>query len=318
MAKYSCAADATTETCNYANNMGWRYAWWTLGAITVFFCIIRYFFTLHETPKFLLGQNRDADVVATVSAIAHYNGRQTWLSLEAFQHIEKIHGPPTLRATAANSSKARLCLQPFRPSWLRNIFCTRNLRTSTTVLIVIWSLIGIAFPLHGTFVARWLAQHHPATDAFSTSLTFQTYVYTALCAIPGPIVAGFLVETERLGRKRTGAAATLLAGVLSFLYATARTQGDVIAWQCVLAFAQNAVVSLMFQYVSETFAAPIRGTGMGVVGAAARASGLVGALVVALCDSSSSAPVWVGSGCWVVAAGLWMALPYEMRARASN
>ncbi|KKY16016.1 putative sugar transporter [Diplodia seriata] len=319
ISKYSCAADATPETCNYATNMGWRYAWWTLGAITCVFCIIRYFFTLHETPKFLLGQNRDADVVATVTAIAHHNGRQTWLTLDAFQHIEKIHGPPTLRATPANSSKARLCLQPFRPSWLRTLFCTRNLRTSTTVLIVIWSLVGLAFPLHAAFVTRWLAARHPSTNAFSTSLTFQTHVYTALCAIPGPIVAGFLIETERLGRKKTGAAATLLAGVLSFAYASARSKGDVIAWQCVLAFAQNAVVSLMFLYVAETFAAPVRGTGMGVVGAAGRAAGLVGALVVALCESSSSsAPVWVASGCWVVAGALWMALPYEMRARASN
>lgn len=318
MSKYSCASDATTETCHYVNNMGWRYSWWTLGAITVFFCILRYFFHLRETPKFLLGQGRDADVVSTVNAIATFNRRDTWLTLEAFQHIEKIHGPPSLRATRANSSKPRLCLQPFRPSWIKGVFCTRNLTTSTNILIVIWSLVGIALPLHSVFATRYLAAHGVATD-FSTSLTFQTYIYTALCSIPGPIAAAFLIETEYFGRKKTGALASGLAGVMLFLYATARSQGDIIAWSCVASLFQNTVVSLMFTYAPETFAAPIRGTGMGVIGFFARAAGLVAALVAAFTESSGAgAPMWIASACWVVAGALWMGLPYEMRARASN
>ncbi|KAF4308525.1 putative sugar transporter [Botryosphaeria dothidea] len=318
MSKYSCASDATTETCHYVNNMGWRYSWWTLGAITVFFCILRYFFHLRETPKFLLGQGRDADVVSTVNAIATFNRRDTWLTLEAFQHIEKIHGPPSLRATRANSSKLRLCLQPFRPSWIKGVFCTRNLTTSTNILIVIWSLVGIALPLHSVFATRYLAAHGVATDV-STSLTFQTHVYTALCSIPGPIAAAFLIETEYFGRKKTGALASGLAGVMLFLYATARSQGDMIAWTCVASFFQNTVVSLMFTYAPETFAAPIRGTGMGVIGFFARAAGLVAALVAAFTESSGAgAPMWIASACWVVAGALWMGLPYEMRARASN
>ncbi|GME44800.1 putative sugar transporter [Neofusicoccum parvum] len=317
MSKFSCSADATADSCHYVNNMGWRYSWWTLGAITVFFCIIRYFFLMHETPKFLLGQGRDADVVATVNAIAAFNKKETWLTLDAFLQIEKVHGPSTLPTPSPNTPKLRRALLPFRPRWIKGVFCTKRLTTSTNLLIVIWALIGLGLPLHTTFTPRYLAAH--GVPAMSTSLTFQTHIYTALCAIPGPIASAFLIEAEHAGRKKTGAAASAVAGLLLFLHATARSHGDVIAWSCVAAFFQTAVVSLMFTYAPETFAAPIRGTGMGVVGFFGRLTGLVAALVAAFTSGAAGgAPMWVAAACWVVAGLLWLCLPYEMRARASN
>lgn len=321
MTKFSCASDA--ESCTYTNNMGWRYSWWTLGAITIFFCIIRYFFFLHETPKFLLGQGRDAEVVDTVNAIAAFNKKDTWLTLEQFQQIEKVHGP-TATAATPNTTKLRQCLLPFRPRWLKGVFCTKRLTLSTNLLIAIWALIGLALPLHSTFTTRYLAAHArlslPAATA-NTALTFQTHIYQGLCAIPGPLVAAFLIESPALGRKKTGALATLAAAALLFLHATSRSATDLLAWSCVAAFFQNAVVSLMFTYAPETFAAPIRGTGMGVIGFFSRLAGLVAALVAALTESAADAggaAMWVGAACWVVAGLLWFGLPYEMRGRATN
>jgi hypothetical protein len=54
--------------------MGWRYLILTLGAITFFMFICRFFFFhLYESPKFLLSRGRQAEAVATVYGIAHYN-----------------------------------------------------------------------------------------------------------------------------------------------------------------------------------------------------------------------------------------------------
>jgi hypothetical protein len=61
--------------------MGWRYLILTLGAITFFMFICRFFFFhLYESPKFLLSRGRQAEAVATVYGIAHYNKTTTWLT----------------------------------------------------------------------------------------------------------------------------------------------------------------------------------------------------------------------------------------------
>jgi hypothetical protein len=75
---FSCTPGAP---CTKADNWGWRYLILTLGAITFAMFVCRFFlFHLYESPKFLLSRGRQAEAVATVYGIAHYNNTTTWLT----------------------------------------------------------------------------------------------------------------------------------------------------------------------------------------------------------------------------------------------
>jgi hypothetical protein len=68
--------------------MGWRYLILTLGAITFAMFICRFLlFHLYESPKFLLSRGRQAEAVATVYGIAHYNKTTTWLTEDILNYI---------------------------------------------------------------------------------------------------------------------------------------------------------------------------------------------------------------------------------------
>ncbi|KZP19072.1 MFS general substrate transporter [Athelia psychrophila] len=65
---YSCTP--AVETCTYANNKGWRYEMYTCGGLVLVMSILRItVIRLHETPKFLLGQGKDEQVVDILSNI---------------------------------------------------------------------------------------------------------------------------------------------------------------------------------------------------------------------------------------------------------
>jgi hypothetical protein len=66
VADYACADAAT---CTYANNKGWRYEWYTCGAIVLAMSVLRVtVIRLHETPKYLLSTGRDAEVASSLKA----------------------------------------------------------------------------------------------------------------------------------------------------------------------------------------------------------------------------------------------------------
>ena len=89
----SCNVSAPGEACCHkSQSMGWRYFNITLGAITFFMFICRFFFFhLYESPKFLLSRGRQSEAVATVHGIAYSNGRKTWLTEEILNDIGGTH-----------------------------------------------------------------------------------------------------------------------------------------------------------------------------------------------------------------------------------
>lgn len=83
---YSCAVGAAV--CNKADNWGWRYLVLSLGAITFSMFVCRFFFfTLYESPKFLVSRGRQDEAVAAVHGIAYKNKTTTWLTEEILNEI---------------------------------------------------------------------------------------------------------------------------------------------------------------------------------------------------------------------------------------
>ena len=88
LANYSCEKK---EDCTNANNSGWRYTFYTLGSLVFILSIIRMLvIRLKESPKWLLSQNRDAEVVKTIEEIARAGGKPCPLTLEQLQSIGTV------------------------------------------------------------------------------------------------------------------------------------------------------------------------------------------------------------------------------------
>lgn len=80
--------DAGAACCGRANNMGWRYLLFTLGAITLaVFCLRFLVFNFRESPKFLIYQGQDEKAIRVVQHIAKTNGVECRLSLATFEAL---------------------------------------------------------------------------------------------------------------------------------------------------------------------------------------------------------------------------------------
>ncbi len=66
----------TATTCTRADNMGWRYFVIAMGGISLIEFIIRVlFFTIYESPKYLMGKGLDEEAVKVVHEVARRNGK---------------------------------------------------------------------------------------------------------------------------------------------------------------------------------------------------------------------------------------------------
>ncbi|KAK7607253.1 hypothetical protein JOL62DRAFT_559570 [Phyllosticta paracitricarpa] len=86
--------------------------------ITLFLCLVRFCFHLHETPKYLLAQGRDVKVVKTVRSPAVYRSKRSWLSPT---HLRKIEEDleDTAEAFAAPVRGTALGVAGLRRTWIQ-------------------------------------------------------------------------------------------------------------------------------------------------------------------------------------------------------
>lgn len=89
----SCAAELPSckkvasgvECCTKADNMGWRYLMFTLGAISLFVFILRFVvFTFQESPKYLLGKGKDEEALMVLHNVARINRKECHITMETF------------------------------------------------------------------------------------------------------------------------------------------------------------------------------------------------------------------------------------------
>jgi hypothetical protein len=72
--------------------MGWRYVWFANGALVFAMSLARIFvIKLKETPKFLIGEGKDAEVIETLQFIANKYNRPCSLTLEQLEACGDSH-----------------------------------------------------------------------------------------------------------------------------------------------------------------------------------------------------------------------------------
>lgn len=210
MPNFSCPDGAPASGCTYDNNKGWRYVWFTSGALVFVMSIARLtVIRLRETPKYLIGTGNDAECVETLQFIAKKYNRPCSLTLE------KMQACGTNLVSSHASSRFS-----FAEVWvhLKQLFATRRLGLSTSLIWFSWLLIGLAYPLYNVFLPVYLKTRGADFGVTSPSITWRNYALSNLCSIPGPILAGFMCKSGwfwgRRGTMIIGALVTMVSLVL--------------------------------------------------------------------------------------------------------
>lgn len=193
IAGYSCPTDGSVP-CTNDNNMGWRYLFYTCGALVFVLSMARVLvIRFHETPKFLLCQGMDEDVIKTLHDLAQKHNCECSLTLDQLQACGQIH-------SAHAKDKATFAEIGVH---IRGLFSTRTLTFSTLLVWLSWALIGLGYALYYVYLPEYLASRGASAGETSTYITWRNYAITNLCAVPGPIIASFMCELPIFGRKGT-------------------------------------------------------------------------------------------------------------------
>ena len=186
--RFACDPDLP-ELCTKSNNMGWRYIWFGNGGLILLMSIARVtVIRLNETPKFMLGEGKDADVVANLQGIAKRYNRPCDLTIE--------------QLTACGTITSAHRKGPLAETWvhIRGLFVTKKLGLSTSLIWFSWTLIGLAYPLFYVFLPQYLASRGAETGAGSQAEVWRDYFISNTIGIFGPILAGYMCTTP-LGRR---------------------------------------------------------------------------------------------------------------------
>lgn len=179
MPNFSCGDPAKTGiACNWGNNAGWRYVWFTSGAFVFVLSIARVtVLRLRETPKYLVGEGRDEEVVETLQFIAKKYNRTCSLTLEDMQ---------ACGVTGAATNHVRQGSKRFHLSFsevgnhVKGLFSTRKLATSTSLIWFSWLLIGLAYPLFNVFLPQYISTRGVSLGGLSDYEVWRNYAITNL------------------------------------------------------------------------------------------------------------------------------------------
>ncbi|KAI9889701.1 MAG: hypothetical protein M1814_005000 [Vezdaea aestivalis] len=230
----------------YPHDKAWRYTTLTLGAITFLMFICRFFFFhLFESPKFLLSRGRQAESVAVVHGVAYKNKRKTWLTEDI---LNAVGGDPAIVDNQKLSTKdiVRRQLSKFSSERIGPLFATRQLALTTCLIWFCWTTIGMGYPLFNAFLPQYLAQPGKGQPTPSNATIYRNYAITSIVGVPGSIIACYTVDIKYIGRKGTMATATLLSGIMLFLFTISPDSNYQLAFTCVEAFFQNIMYGVLY------------------------------------------------------------------------
>ncbi|KAG9316881.1 MFS general substrate transporter [Chiua virens] len=328
IANYSCNPSILAGECPRSENMGWRYTLFTLGAITFAAFVMRYFvFDLQESPKYLVAQGRDEEALGVLEHIARRNGKTISLTIEEFHKIS-----PSYKVATNWRENLRYSFNDVSLSHIKPLFSTRRLSINTTLIILIWGLIGIAYPLYTSYLPLYLEARGSADGATSLNTTYRNYAIVSILGIPGSLIACWLVDLTRGtgwftigGRKFSLALFTILSSIFMFLFTTSKTPAAVLGYSCANGLVQNAMYGILYAYTPESFPAPHRGTGDALCSALNRIGGFIAPLIKiattpatgSVSANTANGPVFVSAALFLVSGLITLLLPIETAGRGA-
>jgi hypothetical protein len=180
---------------------------YTMGAMIFVMSVARVtVIRLRETPKFLLGQDKDAELVQNLHDLATQYNRTCSITLEQLEACGTIE-------TAHSRSSSRFS---FGELWLhiRSLFVTKKIAITTVLIWLSWSMIGLAYPLFNVFLPYYLQSRGVEFGVTSTYETWRNYALVQVCGIFGPVLGGHMANWRPLGRRYTMVIGALLTSKL--------------------------------------------------------------------------------------------------------
>ncbi|KAF8809939.1 MFS general substrate transporter [Phlegmacium glaucopus] len=334
IANFSCPIGSTN--CQRSDNMGWRYLLFMLGGITLILWALRFFlFDLVESPRYLIGKGKDEEAVAVIHKIATYNSTTSSLTVE---HLTKIGSMVNDEEVGARGKGLLSRTSNFTTEHIKALFATRKMAYSTSLLMSIWGIIGLASTLYNNFLPFLLASRGAHFGDASLNITYRNTLILAVVGVPAALAATWAVETPYIGRKGTLAISsgklfhslhtpsTLfndslrkigLTGAFLFASTTARSSNALLGWNCGYAFSSNIMYGVLYAISPEIFPAKDRGTGNGLVFTATRIFGLIAPIIALYANLTTAVPVYISGALILLAGGMALLIPYEPRGKAS-
>jgi hypothetical protein len=274
----------------------------TMGAVIFVMSILRVtVIRLRETPKFLLGQGKDAEVVANLQDLAQQYNRPCSLcvsQLEACGEIQAAH------------SRNRFSVGEFAIH-VRSLFLTRKMGFTTVLLWLSWAIIGLAYPLFNVFLPYYLASRGVQFGVTSTYETWRNYALVQVCGIFGPMVGGHMANMRVFGRRYTMIIGAVITMAFFFAYSQVQSQAANIAYSCIISFTLEIYYGVLYGYTAETLPSAHRATGDGIAVAFCRLAGAMSAVVATYASPTTSAPVFVCAALYGGLAVCAFLLPFE-------
>lgn len=185
---------------------------------------------LKETPKFLVGEGKDAECVQVLQGIATKYNRPCSLTLDALQACGTV-------SSRAALGKSKWGLGEISVH-LKGLFITRRIGVSTTLIWLSWTLVGLAYPLFNIYLPAYLSSRGAEFGEPSPYLTWRNYTLVNFSGIWGPVLAGYMCHTK-LGRKYTMVIGALVTMAFFFAYTQVRTSVQNIVFTCMVNFCLN-------------------------------------------------------------------------------
>lgn len=313
LGNYSC--DDALTVCYKADNKGWRYFLYTMGGLTLILFIARFSFRVFESPQFYVARGDDERALATLHKIARINGKELLLTIDDFSKYDDLEVEKQEKKTF-NNELLKQKLSKYKFDRIRECFHTKRLALCSTLVITVWGLIGLAFPLYNAFLPYYLETRGDANKPLSVHDTYRNSLIVAVVGVPGAILAGFLVEL-RIGRKGTLAGSLVVTGVILLGSTTAKTSNQVLIWNSFFSFVSNIMYAVLYAYTAEIYPGKCRSTGIGLASSMNRVLGVFSPIIAMYADLTTSAPIFVSGALFILAAILTVFIPYESRNKLS-
>ncbi|KAK0477598.1 major facilitator superfamily domain-containing protein [Armillaria novae-zelandiae] len=188
---------------------------------------------------------------------------------------------------------------------------------STTILVVLWAIIGLAYNLYNCFLPYLLTTRGVDFGDGSLYTTYRNQSILSVIGISGVLVAGWTVEVSGIGRKGTLAISLGLTGVFLLASTTSHSSNALLGWNCGYSFSMHMMWGVLFTISAELFPAQHRGTGNGLVNVATAIFGVIAPVIALYADLSTSVPVYISGTLFIFSGLLALFLPYEPKGRAA-
>jgi hypothetical protein len=100
-----------------------------------------------------MGKGRDEDAVKIVHEVARRNGKTSTLTVGHLTACESISGGSANAHKTDAAAAIKRKLEVVSLKHVRCLFATRKLALSTSLIMVVWAFIGLAFPLYVSWVS---------------------------------------------------------------------------------------------------------------------------------------------------------------------